>query len=285
MSMTLQYRIAIIGIFALIILIPVTSFVISYRARTQTKAKASQTDKSKPVPNTLPGELTSPLEDLKKNLEGSKSAATSTSTKSTSDSGSAAITFGPTLNLKLSIEGRPVSNQSTKLFLGIAQGNPAQNPSYLLTFTVDVPQSGVYQGVSLAGLTVGDTYTAYLKGQAQITAQKEFIMNSSVTDLATVSLTTGDLNEDNIIDTIDYDIAQAAVGATSTSSKWNPLIDFNLDGIINIFDVSIILKHIGTTGDSGPYISTPATQSGILKKSNIGGPGNTEGYWFWVPKI
>ncbi len=281
--MTLQYRIALIGIAVLIILIPITSFVISYRARTQTKAKASQIDKSKPVPNTLPGELTNPLEDLKKNLEGTKSAATSTSTKSTSDSGSAAVTFGPTLNLKLNIEGRPASNQSTKLFLGISQGNPTKNPSYLLTFTIDVPQSGLYQGISLAGLTVGDTYTAYLKGQAQVTAQKEFIMNSSVTDLATVNLTTGDLNEDNIIDTIDYDIALPAVGATPASSKWNPLIDFNLDGIINIFDVGIILKHIGTTGDSGPYISTPATKSAILKEPSIGGPGG-EGYWFWIPK-
>ena len=44
--------------------------------------------------------------------------------------------------------------------------------------------------------------------------------------------------------------------------KNNDNADFNRDGIINLFDLSIIIKNMAKTGDSGVWVSTPATSSG-----------------------
>ncbi len=186
------------------------------------------------------------------------------------------------------MEGRPPGNQTTKLFVGILEGTLTTNPKFLLSFSVDLPSSGQYSQLSLAGLNPGSTYTALLKGSAQIAASSTFIMSPTVTNLNNgepVSLLSGDLNDDNVVNSADYSIARKALGATSISSNWNENADLNIDGVVNTIDLSVISKNIGQTGASGAWTSpipqTATPSAGI--SSPVGGPGGQSGHWIFIP--
>ncbi len=197
--------------------------------------------------------------------------------------------FGPTMNAKITIEGRPASNQAGKVFIGIASGTPTGKPTYVLSFTVDFPASGEFKGLSLAGLNPGSVYTAYLKGPAQIDASSKFTMSPTETNLnnnLAISLISGDLNEDNTINSSDYSIAKNIYGATSASANWNERADLNKDGIINNLDLVYITKNSGKTGASYVWYSSNQVASGSAQISSDSTPSGspvTGGYWFWMP--
>lgn len=253
---------------------------------------ATGSAKSKPVPSS------SPLADLNKLLE--MGARDSTSSFVPTSTG---VDFGPTLTAKIVLEGRSSDNQAAKVFLGISAGNPQIKPTYLVSFTVDFPKSGVFSGISLAGLNIGTTYTAYLKGPAQIDTASTFVMGPSETTLNNnqpLTLLSGDLNEDNIINSTDYAIGKSAYGSKLNSDKWNDRVDFNQDGVINNLDLAYITKNYSKTGSSGPWYSTPpvasssasATSSGTPSGSPNGGYESPDGasnhqggYWMWVPSF
>lgn len=304
---TIKEKMAITVIASLIILVPATSFVISKRQNIgDTRSKASYDEPITQNATTSAREVpkTSPLKDLKDISNNGTS-----STPNILEQDSAQVSFGPTLSFRSILEGRPQTKQAAKMFVGIAQGQPTINPTFLLTFYVNTPDSGDYSGISLAGLNVGDSYTAYLKGPAQIATASAFVVKPTVSDLSTITLLSGDLNEDNIINSSDYSIAKAAYGTRPQSQNWNPNIDLNLDGIVNNFDLAFIVNNFGKTGASGNWYSSPpkiATVSGGLKsntgqardilpaplrfdKSNSTSSGSIvipgdSGYWMFIPK-
>lgn len=304
---TKQEKFILILIVILIVLIPITSFVLSKRANVgNIKSKAYE----EPVTQTA----SSSAKEVPKSeavVEEDSSISSNKPLVGVIDNTSpnAQLSLGPTLNFRLRLEGRPEASQSGKFFLGIAEGQPTTNPTYRLTFMVTLPASGIYEGLSISGLTTGTTYTAYIKGQTQIATASSFLAQPAVTNLnqgAILNLLTGDLNEDNVITVFDYAIAKKAYGANSSMPNWNPLADFNLDGIVNNFDLAIILRNLGKTGASGPWISTPkvasssATQSATSSATKSGGltsqgsPSSDSviipdvyngGYWQWVPGL
>ena len=275
-------------ILVLIIGIPSGSFLLSQRFKAQDKPdinpNATPVTQAKEVPKTL----------SKKTTEATKSASAS------SDSGSIAL-VGPSLAFKLNIEGRPKDKMASKVFVGIAQGSPdlSTQPEYLLSFNVDVPESGSFSGISLAGLNSLETYTAILKGSTQIATSSAFTVKPTTSDIGTVNLLTGDVNDDNVINASDFSIVKNAIGQTPSSQNWNPALDFNKDNLINNFDLSHITKNYGKVGTTGAWYSKTvpvATGSAGLKQStNLGGP-NIEpikefmkipgegGSWLWVPE-
>lgn len=290
MFSTFKQKLLLIAYIIIILSIPVGTYLVSQYQNLKSKAAEPKTNlpltKVSPAPKSAdqPGQLNSTLKDLLKaspQPEGSSSPTIATS-------------FGPTLSLKVLPQGRPRDNQSTKLFVGIFEGSVSLNPRFLLSFIIDVPQSGEYSDLSLAGLSSGSSYTAILKGSAQIATSSAFIMSPTETKLnkgQAIILTTGDLNEDNAINTADYSIAQKAFGTTALSQNWNENADFNKDGVVNIFDVAIITKNLGKVGDSGSWISPlpkSATPSASLTSPDsvpaIGSPDQSQGYWLWIPK-
>lgn len=251
------------------------------------KISTSSATQNRNVPST------SPLSDLEKSVnESVPSAPTPT------PAGNLNTAFGPTLNVKISLEGRPAVNQTAKVFVGIAAGAPQVKPTYTLTFTVDFPASGVFNGLSLAGLNPGSSYTAYVKGPAQIDTAVSFSMSPTETNLnngQAVELLSGDLNEDNTINSADYSIAKDLYGTTSASSNWNSRADLNSDGTVNNLDIVYINRNMGKTGSSGVWYSpppvstssaTPATGSAAPPTDGYEypkGSSNQGGYWFWMP--
>lgn len=284
MFSTLKQRF-VLGIFIFIILsIPIGAYLVSQNQTIQSGAKEEKT--KKPIVPVTPKPLASPT----------KKPLTSPSPSPSPSVSSIPTTYGPTLSLRTNIEGRSEENQATKLFVGIIEGTLTTNPKFLLSFTVDLPTSGEYSGLSLAGLDSGSSYTALLKGSSQIATSSAFVMSPSSTNLnngQALNMRSGDLNDDNVINSADYSIAKKAIGATPQSSNWNTNADLNKDDVINTFDLAIITKNLGRTGASGAWTSPipkTASPSASLDTPAVGSPSggflpdNSGGYWIWVPK-
>lgn len=274
----------LLGVYIFLILsIPVGSYLVSQQKNIKSSAKEETT---KPVTKTTPKPTTSPAKELLGSSESNlKVSPQPTPSGNESAPTTIATSFGPTLSLKAALEGRPAANQDTKLFIGIAEGAISANPKFLLSFSVDLPASGEYSNLSLAGLNSGTQYTALLKGSAQIATSSAFVMSPSTTTLNSgqaVNLLTGDLNDDNVINSADYSIVRSSFGATSGSSNWNGNADFNLDGVVNIFDLGILSKNLGQIGASGAWTSPIPTASASASLSPA--VGGVEGYWLWLPK-
>lgn len=279
MFSTIKSRLLLATYIFILLSIPVGAFLAS---QNQTiKSKATETI-AKPIVKQTPKPAKSPAKEL---LNTSESNTSKTApTPSPLDSPTIATTFGPTLSLKVIIQGRSSANQSTRLFLGIIDGILTSNPKFVLNFSVDVPASGEYTNFSLAGLTPGNKYTAIVKGRAQIATSSAFVMSPNVTNIndgQALNMLSGDLNDDNVISASDYSIAQKALNSTSKSNNWNANADFNLDGVINIFDLAIINRNMGQVGASGAWTSPipkVATSSAAINP-----PGAVGGYWVWIP--
>lgn len=268
----------LLGVYIFILLsIPVGAYLASQNQTVQSRASEKKDIK---LPTVTPKPATPKKELLSSTEQAAQSAKPSPTPTPDSSSPTIASSYGPTLSLKVTIEGRPMNNYAARLFVGIAEGTLTANPKFVLSFSVDTPASGEYANLSLAGLAPGSRYTALIKGPAQIANAASFTMSPTVTNLndgQALSLVSGDLNEDNVINSGDLTIAQKAYGATAKSSNWNDNADLNKDRVVNLFDLSIINKNIGQVGSTGawtspiPKIATPSA----------GSPG---GYWLWLPK-
>ncbi len=290
-------KIIILGFVLTILSIPVGAYFLSQR----TKAQKPPPVYTAPVTKEASSSASSPLSDLAKQI-GDAAPTPEPGTENTSPL--AQISVGSSLDFKLILEGRPKDRYATKLYLGIAEGQTTNNPQYLLSFNIDLPDSGEYKGLSLAGLNQGKTYTAYLKGQAQIATSSSFLVTPTTAKLNNgdaMTLLTGDLNEDNVINTADLSIARKAYGSKPSSANWNANIDFNLDNVINVLDLGLLTRNIGKTGASGAWYSQPpaATSSGAINPValspasasaspqgavNLSVPGEG-GHWLWIPNF
>lgn len=257
------------------------------RAQETTNSKTTQQDISKRTPVTKqPWEVpsSSPLDDLQKMLEASSSGGTER-TSTPTPTPSLGVTVGPTLNLNINLEGRSQDNNEASVFVGIATGSATIKPTYTLSWNVDFPASGTFSDLSLAGLDPGSTYTVYLKGPGQIDAASTFVMSptiSSINNDQPLTLLSGDLNEDNTINSADYTIVKNLYNSTQDDTNWNERADFNGDGAINNFDMAYVVKNFGKTGASGIwYSSPPAASSSASLVGGVGGPPG--GFWLWIP--
>lgn len=270
----------------LIIAIPVGSYLISEERNLASKAQPPKKTKTS---ESTPSASISGAKDLQRLSEQPPAKSP---TPKPSPTTTTTVSFGPTLSLKVALDGRSKGNYATRLFVGMAEGALTTNPKFLLIFNVNLPASGEYRDLSLAGLSSGGKYTALLKGQAQIATSSAFTMSPTVTNLndgKELNMLSGDLNDDNAINSADYSIAKKVLGTTSSSSNWNENADLNKDGVVNTIDLSIIAKNLGKVGASGswvsplPQIATPSASSG---QASSGQPsGLPTGYWLWVPGI
>ena len=295
MFSTFKIRLLIIAYIIIVISIPTGSYLVSQYQNLKSKASEPTPPPAGGLaPTPKPNPTTTPKKQLLSESESALKELLKEATPEAEETSSPTIptSFGPTLSFKVSLEGRPKDNQAGKIFVGIIEGSLTSNPKFLLTFLVDVSADGSFQGLSLAGLTSGNSYTALLKGSSQIASSSNFTMNPVETKLngdQVLALLTGDLNEDNVINAADYSIAQKAYGATPASASWNQLVDFNQDKVINTLDLSLILKNLGKIGDSGAWTSPipVATPSASLTETLPTGSaydGSNTGYWLWIPK-
>lgn len=302
-NLSLRDRLIIAAIITITILIPTGAYVMSLRFKTQSQAQEYNgpvtQSKTEATTSSKLKDALDRLNQTQNQTSGSNGSGVASGAQTTTQTGTddntasvsdAQLVLGPVLGFSLILQGRPLDNQSTRAFLGIAAGQPTTKPAYLLSFMVTIPASGSFDGISLSGLDTGTTYTAYIKSGAQIATSSAFVVKTTPTNLGALNLLTGDVNEDNVIDVLDYNLVKTAIGLTPSSPTWNPLYDFNLDNIINSWDLSIILANLNRIGASGAWYSyTPvATASayssgGPTGEINQGTQEKKDGYLMWLP--
>lgn len=290
-------KIMVVAYVFLILSVPVGAYLASSGESKNTKTSA----KEFPKPSTITKESTPSAKPTSKTakssliqeinaLTGSTESATETDDLTTP---TIATSFGSTLNLTTSLEGSPENKQDSRAYVGIRSATDTTKTD-ILTFTIDIPDSGVYTGLSLAGLTAGNQYLAVIKPTVQLAKAVNFTMSPSVTELnngKAIAFLTGDINQDNVINSADYAIVRTVLGTNSKSANWNVSADFNKDGVINLLDIVIIIKNMGQIGDSGIWVSpipTVASSSGALapipNTPPVGATEGSSGYWIWIPK-
>ncbi len=306
-SLSNKHKIILATLVLLVVTIPISAFVVSYRLRASVNSKASsdvvtQDLSIKPIVENPTPEKTL-LDQLKEDLASPTPSPekadedTTISTSSTDDTGGTTLNLGPTLTFNIKKESVPKDRQAEpKIFVGLATGQVTKNPQYLLSFTVEVIADGSpKEDLSITGLTVGDTYTAYIKSQTSLTASTTFTVKPAESNIGTVNLLVGDLNDDNLIDSKDRDILMKAYGSRPGSAKWNEVADLNWDQVINTSDLAYITKNMNKDGASGPWQSTPTSTATPSASPRSGGPETDSngprditptrgtGYWMWVP--
>jgi hypothetical protein len=197
-----------------------------------------------------------------------------------------------TLKMSAKMSDRAENNQSAKIFVGISEGEVQANPKYVLSFLAQSDSLGNFNGVSLNGLNIKSSYTAYIKGVSQLATTKQFLMNSGVNDLGNLTLIDGDVNNDNAIDQKDLQLVKQNLGKTTSSASFDPNADVNNDGTINGLDLSIVTQNLGKTSSIPikiPDQTNLASPSASLSiPPDQGGPESTPpadgGYWLWIPK-
>lgn len=265
--------IILVSYLVIIAVIPTAAFVLSKTFNTSSSASNRAPSIKKQITTKLEASGSSILDEegvAGEDLSAAPSPQGSASPSASPTSESDLLVSGPTMSFSITSQGRPVGgDQSNQVFVGVYEGSQSGStalttggsPTYLVSSTVSVPASGVYQNFSLAGLSIGKTYTVFLKGQAQIATSSAFLMrpgNSALNNGFALYLTTGDVNDDNTINQADYNILTAYFGVTRASSNWNPILDFNNDGIINGFELGMVSKNMAKTGTSGTFVtSTP----------------------------
>lgn len=73
-------------------------------------------------------------------------------------------------------------------------------------------------------------------------------LGTSVNNVATVSLTNGDVNNDNRVNLSDFSALSSAYGSNPSSANWNVGADLNGDNVVNLSDFSILSTNYGRTG-------------------------------------
>lgn len=66
----------------------------------------------------------------------------------------------------------------------------------------------------------------------------------------------GDLNNDGVIDIQDIEIGQAAYGSYDGHALWNPAADLDLNGKIDILDMTIIAENIDKLADAAELVGS-----------------------------
>jgi hypothetical protein len=136
---------------------------------------------------------------------------TPTATGTPTPSGSATPSPSPsgaTLNFKAHFTGLAEDKQSLKVKL------TAKNTSW--TGEAVTQSNGTYSGLSLSGLTVGQSYDLVLSVHPYLTAKKSLTISSGVNPssgfLDFGTLKTGDLNQDNEINGLDWSLMKIYFG-------------------------------------------------------------------------
>ena len=279
----------------LLLLIPLTSYFMLQKAKFEHLVSSQLPSTVHTLPQTTLPKTTSAsaYQEMKTNIAALPSASPGFIMDSEPAVLGSESTPSGGLKIQVKMDERPANNQQTRLFIGISQGVAVQNPKYLLSFLVDLDQNGSYSGISLTGLEPNVIYTAYIKGVSQLATSKEFTYNPQVTDLGLIPLISGDTNNDNIINSTDYNQVKENLGKTSDSVNFNSALDVNNDGVVNSLDLAIISQNMGKSGEIGVVIPDQINSSNpsasIPTPVDIGSPEASSsaksGYWLWIPKI
>lgn len=113
-------------------------------------------------------------------------------------------------------------------------------------------QNGIFSGSVSLDLPEGNYYAkARLNNTLKTQIQGVFeLKHNSSTQLPTTTLIPGDLNADNILTIVDYNIFYDCIKDNSCTQEHKTLSDFNDDGSIGPVDYNILLRSFAIRAGS-----------------------------------
>jgi len=103
-----------------------------------------------------------------------------------------------------------------------------------------------YKTTTFTWNTTGFAYGNYtINAYVTPVPGEAFTVDNSLANGVVMVTIPGDTNGDSTVDVLDLDALVEAYGSTSISPNWNPNIDTNNDGIVDIFDIRITGAHWG----------------------------------------
>jgi len=165
-----------------------------------------------------------------------------------------------TLNISLSMQGRPSYPSDSRGSAGIADlyVREGSGDKVLIADDLTVAGDGTATNIALSGLSVGPTYDFLLKGYIHLTTLKEKVLEEGINSINFGKLLAGDINttRDDQVNSIDNDVFLTQVVNSWNSAQPCPdnalecrLGDFNLDSMVNSIDYDIIFSNWGETGN------------------------------------
>ncbi len=154
------------------------------------------------------------------------------------------IRDGSVITVDVPFEGRPQAPSvrlSVPLSVTLTLAG-ASTPAYQATLTTDQ-----YGRFPLVGIVPG-TYTLSVKHPQSLRVQITAVITSGTATLSLGLLPSGDANNDNQINLLDFSLLSGTFGKSSSSTGYDSRADFNNDSMINLLDFSLLVKNFGKAG-------------------------------------
>lgn len=115
----------------------------------------------------------------------------------------------------------------------------------VLTQTIIPDASGAY---SIPNVAAG-TYTIGIKGSVWLRKSVGADTTAGDTIVPSVTLLTGDLNNDNQVNGTDLSLMRHAYGSVPSKTNWSAAADLNGDGQVSMLDLSLLRANYGRNGN------------------------------------
>ena len=137
----------------------------------------------------------------------------------------------------------------------------ATTPVYQSTLATDQ-----YGRFSITGVAPG-TYTLSVKHAQSLRVQTTAVVSAGATTLSVGPLPSGDSNDDNRINVLDFSLLASTFGKSSSTTGYDGRADFNSDGIINLLDFSLLATNFGKAGlaSATPALTTASSSQVIAQ--------------------
>jgi lysophospholipase L1-like esterase len=153
----------------------------------------------------------------------------------------------------LTILSTTASLKGTVALQGIAPFAPAQPVAFVFTpasgppttVTASIDATGAF---AFTGVAPG-AYTVHIKGAKWLQRDLQVVVQGTSAATASVTLLSGDVNNDNVVDLSDFSELAAAFGAASGDSNWDANADLNCDGLVDLTDFGLLAANFGLQGD------------------------------------
>ena len=198
-------------------------------------ATASPTDTATPTPTETGTETPTPTHTVTATATATQTdLATSTPTDTATSTPTATATPAALMWGEVTLQGRPAK----------------PDPSWVMPLTVDVPGVGTFSpstdqyGRFLVTLPPSIPLSIHVKGLTTLRNIKNNVLlapGTNTVDLGT--LLSGDCNDDNVVDIVDFSIFRSRFGTDDAQT------DFNGNGLVDIFDFSLLRTNFGRTGN------------------------------------
>ena len=181
------------------------------------------------------------------------------------------IRDGSMITVDVPFEGRPQAPSvrlSVPLSVTLTLAG-ATTPAYQAMLTTDQ-----YGRFPLVGIVPG-TYTLSVKHPQSLRVQITAVITSGTATLSLGLLPSGDANNDNQINLLDFSLLSGTFGKSSSTTGYDSRADFNNDNIINLLDFSLLAKNFGKAGlASSPLalttVNTPQVVAQVVRDLRAG---------------